>query len=79
MAKGTGCGECRIYSGGPYVLGAGTSAPITMQEATRAYHAASIYMDKQVEVIVNALNASSASDNTIIIFLGDHGQYTFKQ
>ena len=74
LVKGPGCGEVHLYAGAPNILGGGTASPITLQEATRAYHATAIYMDRQIEMILNALEASSAKDNTIIFFLGDHGK-----
>ncbi|PWJ37888.1 sulfatase-like hydrolase/transferase [Sediminitomix flava] len=43
------------------------------QEALRAYLANMTYADHNVGIMLDALNESKFKDNTIIVFLGDHG------
>lgn len=44
-----------------------------MQQASHAYHATAMFMDEQVGRVLNALDASEARNNTIVVFMGDHG------
>ena len=72
LAKGHGCGETKAYQG-PTLLNAGTATPIQMMSANWAYHAAALYMDTQMGIILEALESSSSKYDTIVVFLGDHG------
>ena len=44
------------------------------QVVRRAYYSAITHVDDQVGRLLQALNASGADDNTVIIFTADHGQ-----
>lgn len=43
------------------------------KKAVGGYYAAVSYMDKQVGKVLDALEASNAADNTLVIFTSDHG------
>jgi arylsulfatase A-like enzyme len=45
------------------------------KEVTRAYMACVSYVDDCVGVILDALEASKYKDNTIVVFIGDHGWF----
>lgn len=45
------------------------------REFLRAYYACCSYMDAQVGKILQALEESGESDNTLIVFFGDHGYH----
>ena len=66
----TAYGEIRQYTGVP------VQAPID-RELTRhlihGYYAATSYMDTQVGRLLDALDASAAAKNTIVVLWGDHG------
>ncbi len=66
----TGFGELRTYAGVP------DSGPIT-DELTRhlihGYYAAASYTDAQIGLVLDALDHSTAKDNTIVVLWGDHG------
>jgi len=72
FVKGNGCGETRRYAG-PAVLGSGRTSVAALQQASRAYHATSMYADAQIGIVLDALDASPARDDTIIVLAGDHG------
>jgi choline-sulfatase len=45
------------------------------KEATRAYLACISYVDDCIGVVLDGLEKSKYNDNTIIVFIGDHGWY----
>lgn len=74
IAKGDGCGEVGEYKNGPTSkLGPGYATPDAMRQANHAYHATVLYNDAQMGIILDALDASSSKEDTIIVFMGDHG------
>ena len=52
---------------------AGQSSPNGWRDGVAAYLATVAFVDKQVGRILDALDASAYSDNTIIVLWGDHG------
>lgn len=51
------------------------SPPDQAREMIRAYYASSSFMDAQVGRVMDALDANGLSDNTIVVFFGDHGYH----
>jgi len=43
------------------------------REAMRAYYAGISYMDEQLGVVMNAMEEKGLLENTVILFMGDHG------
>ena len=74
MIRGGGCGEVSLYPG-PTNLASWDLTMSQEQAATQAYLATVSYMDAQVGVVLRALNATDprVSQNTHVVFLGDHG------
>lgn len=73
LAKGSGCGEVGWYKDTPKKLHAGVATTQEMQDAVWAYHASASYMDEQMGLILQALDASEAAQNTLVVLIGDHG------
>jgi iduronate 2-sulfatase len=48
------------------------------REAIQAYHAAISFMDAQVGRVVDALKSLGLADNTVIIFVSDHGYHMYE-
>jgi iduronate 2-sulfatase len=71
--KGNGCGEVKLYRGAPRKLQPGYAPPDELRLANKAYHATVLYIDAQIGIILDALNASNSRDDTVIIMTGDHG------
>lgn len=49
---------------------------LTEEEAqgiTAAYYTATAFMDKNVGIVLDALEENGLSDNTVVVYLGDHG------
>lgn len=63
-------GELRQYSDMPPV---GPIDDTMTRELIHGYYAATSYMDAQLGVVLDALDASGLAENTIIILWGDHG------
>jgi len=66
----TSYGEIRQYSGVPEQ---GSFDRELTRHLIHGYYAATSYMDTQVGRLLDALDASPAADNTIIVLWGDHG------
>lgn len=66
----TSYGEIRQYSGVPEQ---GSFDHELTRHLIHGYYAATSYTDTQVGKLLDALDASSAADNTIIVLWGDHG------
>ncbi len=45
------------------------------REAIQAYHASTSYMDAQVGVVLSALERVGLAENTIVVFMSDHGYH----
>lgn len=58
------------FNGQPPDLG---MTPDEQKQATRAYYAATSFMDAQVGKVLDAPESSGLKDNTLVIFWGDHG------
>lgn len=54
----------------------GKFTPQEWQELFRAYCAGTSFMDAQLGRVLNALDQGKRWDNTIVIFVGDHGYHT---
>jgi arylsulfatase A-like enzyme len=48
-------------------------SPSTLREELSAYYAQISYMDQQIGRVLDALQASGKADNTLIVFVSDHG------
>lgn len=48
-------------------------------ELLRAYYAGITYMDRQVGKVLEALEQNGFADNTLVVFLGDHGFHTWEK
>lgn len=70
---GNGCGEVKLYNNAPKILGQGKNAATETVRGTRSYHATALYMDAQMGIIMDALNRSNSREDTVVVFLGDHG------
>jgi|694.fasta_scaffold49465_3 arylsulfatase A-like enzyme len=46
-------------------------------ELLRSYYAGITYMDRQVGKVLEALDQNGFADNTLVVFLGDHGYHTW--
>ena len=44
-----------------------------MRELRRAYYAAISFMDHQVGRVLGAIEEAGLADNTVVMFVGDHG------
>ena len=44
-----------------------------MREMRRAYYSAVSFMDHQVGRVLGAVEENGLSDNTVVMFIGDHG------
>ena len=44
-----------------------------MRELRRAYYAAISFMDHQVGRVLSAIEEAGLADNTVVMFVGDHG------
>ncbi len=53
----------------------GLTAPSKQRQVLRAYYASVSYMDAQVGRILEALDTTGQTDNTIVIFTSDHGYH----
>jgi arylsulfatase A-like enzyme len=51
------------------------SPPDLAREMMRAYYASTSFMDAQVGRVMDALEKNGLSDNTIVVFFGDHGYH----
>jgi len=51
------------------------STPELSREMKRAYWASTSFMDAQVGRVMDALEANNLSQNTIVVFFGDHGYH----
>jgi iduronate 2-sulfatase len=45
------------------------------REALQAYHASTTFMDRQVGLVLEALEAAKLADKTIVVFFSDHGYH----
>ena len=51
------------------------STPELAREMMRAYYASTSFMDAQVGRVLDALEKNGLSENTIVVFFGDHGYH----
>ena len=66
----TNWGELRTYTGVP---AQGPLSAELQRELIHGYHAAVSYMDAQLGRVLNELDRLALSENTIVVFWGDHG------
>jgi iduronate 2-sulfatase len=72
-ARNLNAGELRSYSDIP-LKGTPADFPDALnRKLIHGYHACVSYMDRNVGVLLEALEASGASQNTIVVFWADHG------
>ena len=73
MIRGQGCLEVGAYVNSPNNLAYWTLTGQQEQLANRAYAAAVSFVDAQIGVVLDALDASVARDSTHVVLMGDHG------
>jgi choline-sulfatase len=60
-----------------YRRGCGLEEPLTREEtlkAVQAYYGLVSFMDAQVGIVLDALEATGQAENTIVLYLSDHGE-----
>lgn len=60
-------------SGGPAIPGSKPVSARDFQEALRGYLASVTFMDEQLGHVLDSLDTHRLWDNTIVVFMGDHG------
>ena len=73
---GHGSGELRRYTDQPK---SGVIADDSQRRVRHAYFACISYIDAQVGRVLNELDRSGLSDNTIVVLFGDHGYHLGEQ
>jgi len=63
----------RATGGNPDIFMQQQPTPQQVREAIAAYYACVSFVDENVGLILDALDAAGLADNTIVVFLGDHG------
>ncbi len=72
-ARNANAGELRSYSDIPSKGAAGTFPETLNQRLIHGYHASVSYTDRNIGLLLKALDASGAAENTIVVMWADHG------
>jgi iduronate 2-sulfatase len=73
FARNAAAGELRAYADIPRDKSPAQFPSELNKRLLHGYHACVSYMDRNVGVLLNALQESGAAENTIVIFWADHG------
>ena len=63
----------RAFGGSPDIFMKAQPTPKQVREAIAAYYACVSFVDDNFGMILDALDETGLADNTIVVFLGDHG------
>ncbi|WP_165075955.1 sulfatase [Paludisphaera rhizosphaerae] len=65
--------QTRAHGGNPDIFTEKQPTPQQAREAIAAYYACVSFVDDNIGLVLDALDEAGLRDNTIVVFLGDHG------